>query len=237
MTPTDGYRRAAEYVRIFLESDASPECKAQVKKSLEIVNDALSQYSLNELGLSFNGGKDCLVMVILILAQMYNRYGESKLQDSISSVYVKVADPFPQVDQFVDECAKAYPLQIHAHHMPMKEALTEYLKANPGIKAIYVGIRRADPYGQNLDYIQRTDHGWPDFMRIHPVLEWTYGQVWEFLRVIKVPYCSLYDLGYTSLGGVSTTVRNPDLSDTNDEGTYKPAYMLLNESRERVGRF
>lgn len=236
--PHPAYLRSAELVERFLQDPkASEEVKKQVQLSLDIIDDALKQYSLDELALSFNGGKDCLVMLVLILAQMHRRHGKESSQKlgALGAVYVKVADPFPQVDDFVAECAKEYPLDIYADNLPMKGALANYLHKNPHVKAIYVGIRRADPYGESLKYIQRTDHGWPDFIRIHPVLEWTYTQIWEFLIQTGVSYCSLYDAGYTSLGGVTTTVRNPELA--NDDGSYRPAHSMKDGSKERVGRF
>lgn len=62
--------------------------------------------------------------------------------------------------------------------MPMKEAFRRYLEDHKGVKAILVGTRRTDPHGQTLTHFDRTDHGWPDFMRVHPVIDWHYAEIW-----------------------------------------------------------
>lgn len=54
-----------------------------------------------------------------------------------------------------------------------------------------------------------------------------------------MPYCSLYDEGYTSLGNVTNTIRNPSLISydvVEEKEVYLPAYKLMNALEERKGR-
>lgn len=191
--------------------------------------------------MSFNGGKDCLVMLVLFLATLHDRADSDEIfekLDKIPSVYVHVENSFKEVDAFVEDCRTHYHLDIIRLAPPLKDGFEKYLAKKPHIKAILVGIRRTDPYGEKLTYYERTDHGWPDFMRVHPVLEWHYVQIWDFLRFLNIPYCPLYDLGYTSLGGTKNTCKNPSLMSTDSDGhkSYKPAYELVDDDKERLSR-
>jgi 3'-phosphoadenosine 5'-phosphosulfate sulfotransferase (PAPS reductase)/FAD synthetase len=56
--------------------------------------------------------------------------------------------------------------------------------------------------------------------------------VWNFLLATKVPYCSLYDRGYTSIGSTATTVPN-DLLRRSD-GSFAHA-RLLADPRQVMG--
>lgn len=63
----------------------------------------------------------------------------------------------------------------------------------------------------------------------------------QFLRELEVPYCALYDMGYTSLGGMTDTHPNPMLLDkdsTSEDGEvrFRPAYELVEDEQERLGR-
>ena len=71
-------------------------------------------------------------------------------------------------------------------------------------------------------------------MRVNPILGWSYKDVWDFLRGNGLPYCSLYDLGFTSLGNRSNTVPNPALA--LEGGGYAPAFALEDGSKERWSR-
>lgn len=83
---------------------------------------------------------------------------------------------------------------------------------------------------------QPTDRGWPALMRINPMLDWNCDNVWEYLLKMKVPYCSLYDRGYTSIGNMKNTLPNPNLEVKTNPGTFRPAYEMLDDALERAGR-
>lgn len=56
-----------------------------------------------------------------------------------------------------------------------------------------MGTRRCDPHGKDLEMVSITDSHYPAMLRINPILEWKYNEVWEFIREYKIPYCDLYN--------------------------------------------
>ncbi|KAI5288945.1 hypothetical protein KEM54_004649, partial [Ascosphaera aggregata] len=258
----------------------------QTRISMQVIIEALKRYPFEELALSYNGGKDCLVMVVLFLACLHgsklrmkedrderdgreeeekdekdqhnddnneHKYPTAKesilssstediLQrgspplksddgtastsvsdtsdqrpqthhhhyhdyhnqqqpptsqsfppQSIPAIYAQPAHPFPSVETFIHTSAKTYHLSIQTcpnnpPHTTLKSIFASYLESHPSIRAILVGTRRTDPYGEKLTHFARTDHGWPDFMRVHPVIDWRYAEIWAFIRHLGVEY-------------------------------------------------
>ncbi|KAK3301628.1 uncharacterized protein B0T15DRAFT_487859 [Chaetomium strumarium] len=246
------------------EDDVLRGVQSQVKVSMGVIQEALRRYGLDHLSLSYNGGKDCLVLLVLILACLPRSASHSHspppraaeataaapeppnhLMPSstapasdrpLQAIYIVSPHPFPEVEDFVAQSAEGYRLDLKRYALPMRPALDAYLEDRPAIKAIFLGTRRTDPHGEFLTHFDPTDKGWPQFMRVHPVIDWHYVEIWAFIRHLQIPFCDLYNRGFTSLGGVTDTRPNPALAVGGDRCKFRPAYELRDDDEERLGR-
>ncbi|KAI0459713.1 phosphoadenosine phosphosulfate reductase [Xylaria acuta] len=254
------------------------DVQARVREAIGVVDEAFQRYEPQEISISYNGGKDCLVLLIIILACLAHRFAPpnknstSKIPNGSSdpkhfpekfqAVYIVSPHPFSEIDDFVVSSSAEYQLEVTRYELGMKQGLEAYLADHPDIKAIFVGTRRTDPHGEKLTHFDPTDGGWPGFMRVHPVIDWHYAEIWavrrellsrpgfygrnegelvtnksQFIRHLEILYCPLYDRGYTSLGGTKDTQPNPNLKKHDKNGVgFLPAYKLIGDDEERLGR-
>jgi len=229
---TDVDLAAVEATEELLKSSNHTHLASAVKTACAVLNEGFSLYEPNEICIGFNGGKDCTVALHLWLIALKMRY--PRFQDKLTALYIKNEAPFPEAENFIKQTSMSYNLELLVIQSGMKEALESLHKEKPGIKACIMGTRRHDPYSSKLRSFSPTDQSWPSFMRILPILDWTYEEVWDFIKLLCIPYCNLYDKGYTSLGSQDNTLPNPLLKQS--DGTFLPAFHLTDESRERDGR-
>eukprot|EP01028_Stygiella_incarcerata_P008108 TRINITY_DN3445_c0_g1_i2.p1 TRINITY_DN3445_c0_g1~~TRINITY_DN3445_c0_g1_i2.p1 ORF type:complete len:207 (+),score=51.14 TRINITY_DN3445_c0_g1_i2:121-741(+) len=188
-------------------------------------------FRAKELAFSFNGGKDSTVLLHLIRA-VWKEKGTPLSE--LGSFYIEEDDSFEEITSFVKECSREYGLSLNVcTGVKFKECL-KHLVQSTEIRAVFTGTRQNDPSGEKLTEFAPADPDWPPLMRVNPLLCWRYSDVWEFLRVYGFRYASLYDAGYTSVGLKANTQKNPVLRQK--DGTFLPAWMLKDESMERVGR-
>ena len=225
----------AKLQKFITDQSKDPAFHEQLKGAQNVIRECYETYKPEEVAIAFNGGKDCMVMLHLTFV---HRKSRGLMNQKLKALYIRDSDPFPKVEEFISTGAKLYNLDLITIQKPMKEALTEMLKDNPIVKATLMGTRMGDPGSSYQAHFSPTDGDWPKVMRVNPILNWEYYQVWNFLRGLFLPYPVLYDQGYTSLGGKSNTDPNPNLSYKSDNGIekFKPAYELKDGSQERAGR-
>ena len=143
-------------------------------------------------------------------------------------------------------------------NVPFAQGLKQCIETEGGAAlAFLLGTRKGDPNCKEQETFAPSSTWMPPFMRVNPILDWRYGHIWHFLRRYELPYCSLYDQGYTSLGTyvfpppthppthpsthpppssqttgkVDDTRPNPALAKEDGSGGFHPAYMLSDWSK------
>lgn len=76
---------------------------------------------------------------------------------------------------------------------------------------------------------------------LNPIIDWTEDEVWEFIHKHNIPYCKLYDEGYTRLGCIGCPMGSVEhrLEEFERYPKYKQAYIRafdrMIEERNRGG--
>ncbi|CAA0830437.1 phosphoadenosine phosphosulfate (PAPS) reductase family protein [Striga hermonthica] len=170
--------------------------KTKYNNAVYIIQRALALYSVDELALSFNGGKDSTVLLHLLRAGCYLHAvgkndrsnldsGEAGNKFPVRTIYFENPTVFPEINSFTYDTASAYKLQMDIIRLDFKSGLEALLKANP-IRAIFLGVRIGDPTAVGQEQFSPSSPGWPPFMRVNPILDWSYRDVWAFLLACKV---------------------------------------------------
>ncbi len=236
----------------------------KIEKAMQILSDALRLYGPDQLFSSFNGGKDAVVIMHLMRAVLakYNHNRDIDLGFARPKfIYFAIDDEFSEVLEHIEETKVSYALDLITYNNGIVQGLTEHVTNmnEQGLRnpAFVLGTRQGDPNSHDQQpFCPSSNWISVSFMRINPILDWDYGHVWHFLRTFNLPYCILYDQGFTSLGKKSETRPNYMLkrknSDNNDADSfdknkidttqsqsilhYWPAYMLSDWTKERAGR-
>ncbi|MCX5661595.1 MAG: phosphoadenylyl-sulfate reductase [Planctomycetota bacterium] len=148
----------------------------------------------------------------------------------IPVVFVDTGYLFPETYQFAEALTRRLKLNLKVYQSPLsparmealmgrlweeetKEALDRYdqiRKKEPmqralrelGVTAWLAGLQRHQTEHRSKLRVVELQNGMP---KIHPVLEWTSRDVYQYLKRHDLPYHPLYEQGYASIGDVHST--------------------------------
>ncbi len=211
----------------------------KIEKAKEVLFEAKEKY--NKIAVAWTGGKDSTIVL-----DLYRKFiGEPEVV-----IFIDTGSHFQEVHDFVDKYSKKWKLNLVIARnskvldnkekydlndafvknqllktLPLHEAIKEH-----NIDAVVVGIRRDETdarkdenYFSERNYKKMEDYR---HTRIHPILDFTERDVWDYTFQNKLPINPKYKEGYRSLGASDDTEKSSD----------KPAWEQDFSTPERLGR-
>lgn len=154
--------------------------------------------------LAFGGGKDSIVLCDLAV----------KAGIRFDAHYNKTGIDPPELVYFIREHYPGMiyekPLEniwhlVERKGLPRRDArfCCEYLKEHSGAgRVVATGIRWQESWHRKRRAMVETCRWVKSKSFIHPIIDWSTREVWEYIHQEKLPYCSLYDEGFHRLGCV-----------------------------------
>lgn len=116
------------------------------------------------------------------------------------------------------------------NHLMKTVVLNKFIEEN-NTKALFMALRKDEQTARKSDeYFTKKEGGYlmPEHTRISPILHFAERDIWNNTKLHNIPYCSLYEVGYRSLGARTTS--NPGVVGV-------PAWEQdLEHTPERAGR-
>ncbi|XP_044001938.1 FAD synthase-like isoform X2 [Aphidius gifuensis] len=224
--------------KVFVNYDKSPEIDAVDKfynliKSCEYsdnytatIQDIKEIFSEpSEVAIAFDGSIESTVLIHLAHVALE----QSKSSGKINAVVFRNEEFYPETDKYIEEISNRYNLQIKNLSMPLKDAL-ENLKTldNKNIKILLLGIKSKDKT-TGIFHKLYSDSKLPISIAC-PLIGWTSENLWALAKSLSLPYCPLYDKGFSCIGDKTTTKPDSKLIIDKVEGRtiYLPAWKLQN---------
>lgn len=154
--------------------------------------------------LAFSGGKDSIVIYDLAVksgVRFDAHYCVSPIDPTEIHQFIKEKYPEVQWDYY----ARGFFKKIIKKGLPSVKQrwCCKFIKEAGGIGRVKIlGNRAAESTRRKRDKCFEAHRKKPNTFLIKPIILWSNGEVWEYIKEHDIPYCSLYDEGFKRLGCV-----------------------------------
>jgi phosphoadenosine phosphosulfate reductase len=127
------------------------------------------------------------------------------LIDRTSRRYKKQIDVyFPNAAE-VEEMVSNHGINLFYDSIELRKKCCHIRKLNPlsralkGKEAWFTGLRKAQAVTRlDMQIVEWDDNS--QMLKINPLINWSEAEVWEYIKQEKIPYNSLHDQGFPSIG-------------------------------------
>ncbi|MFH1244023.1 MAG: phosphoadenosine phosphosulfate reductase family protein [bacterium] len=206
------------------------QLQRKIAKARQVILSAKDKWPSKNIAIAWTGGKDSTVVLHLV-RELFEGKVPFRVMFNDSTL------EFPEIYAFVHKYTQEWNLDLlWVKHLP--QDLQAYTRAKSNeekmeilrlakinalnyalkeyqLQAFLSGIRwdEHEARSQETYFSPRKTH-----VRVHPILNFTLGDIWEYIRTYQVPYVDLYDKGYKSLGEAPFTKPVTDPSGLERDG-------------------
>ena len=154
--------------------------------------------------LAFSGGKDSVVIYDLAVkarVKFEAHYSQGGIDPPELVQFIR--RQYPQV--IFDRPEMSVWKGVMIHGMPRRQSrwCCELIKEkHGGGRYVLTGIRWQESSRRRARRMVEVCQSDKTKIFVHPIIDWTTQDVWEYIKGNSVPYCSLYDDGFRRLGCV-----------------------------------
>ncbi|MDD5543862.1 MAG: phosphoadenosine phosphosulfate reductase family protein [Acidobacteriia bacterium] len=152
---------------------------------------------------AFSGGKDSIVILDLVRKSGVKHTAHFNLTTVDPPELIGfVRENYPDVKREVPT-KSMYRLIIYNMMPPTRIAryCCDELKERGGVgRLVVTGIRWAESLQRSKRVMVESCYKHKSKVFLHPIIDWTDADVWEYIKQNNLPYCSLYDEGWKRIG-------------------------------------
>ena len=153
--------------------------------------------------LAFSGGKDSIVIYDLALragVRFDAHYHQTTVDPPEVQQYIKAHYPEIAWEKPINSMFRL----IVKNKVPPLRTIRYCCRALKEIggkgRDVVTGVRWAESIRRRQRGIYEESRQVPGKWFLHPIIDWTDQDVWDYIRSRNLPYCSLYDEGKTRIG-------------------------------------
>lgn len=162
--------------------------------------------------LAFSGGKDsqCIYELAKMAGVKFRAVYSVTTIDPPDLIYF-IREHYPSVEFLRPDKAMLSMIATRGFPIRMGRWCCEAYKERGGDGYLVItGVRWAESARRKAGHgLISTCYKRPDKKLLNPIIDWTDDEVWEFIRERGLPYCKLYDEGWTRIGCIACPMSTP----------------------------
>lgn len=177
---------------------------------------------------AFSGGKDSIVTLDLVRRSGVKHDAHYNITGiDPPELFYFIRDNYPEVERHRPE-KTIWKLIVEKRMPPTRKVryCCEVLKERGGReRRVITGIRHAESVRRSKRSM--VEACFKEKLRtfLHPIIDWSNGDVWDYIRSTNLPYCKLYDEGFKRLGCIMCPINGNRVKEVKRWPRYYQKYL------------